>query len=158
LSVETPPTTFVIGIGNLLRRDDGVGLFVAQRLRDRVPAGVEVRACAADLCDLALWLCRCQRALLVDAASGLAPGEVVRLDVFRTPLPRRKATSSHALPLSQAVALAEALGPLPTTLGLYAIGASDFGFGEGLSPLVAAAAETTIRQILAELSSPPHPL
>ena len=54
--------------------------------------------------------------------------------------------------------LAQALSSLPKHLALYAIGAYELGFGEGLSPAIAAAADQVVAQILAELAAPQSPL
>lgn len=139
----------------MLRRDDGVGLVVSRRLRQQVPDGACVWESAADASELLALLSRCQRAILVDAASGIPPGQVVRFDARSSPLPASAATSSHTLPLTQILALAEALGSLPMIVILFAIGACDFSFGEGLSDAVDAAVDTAVTHILAELATQP---
>ena len=152
LSSSIDATTYLIGIGNLLRRDDGVGLVVARTLCDRLPAGTAAWESGADPSELVSLLSRCRRAVLVDAAVGIPPGQVARFDALSDPLPFSAATSSHTLPLPQILALAAALGSLPDKVTLYAIGARDFSFGEGLSAEVEAAVELAALQVLAELS------
>ena len=59
--------TVVIGIGNPLRGDDAAGVAVAERLRPRVPEGVEVVSCR-------LVLRRCVDPSRMADTSGRAPG------------------------------------------------------------------------------------
>jgi hydrogenase maturation protease len=67
----------VIGLGNASRRDDGAGLLVAQAVRARGVAGVDVRLNAADTAALLEAWEGARLAVVVDAvSSGAAPGTV----------------------------------------------------------------------------------
>jgi hypothetical protein len=55
--------------------------------------------------------------------------------------------------LGEAVELGRVLGRLPVRLVLYAVEAGDVGYGEGLSPAVAAAADRVVDEIAGELVS-----
>ena len=54
--------------------------------------------------------------------------------------------SSHRFGVPEAVALARTLGRLPPRLIVIGITGADFGFGDELSPPVAAAADHVIEQ------------
>ena len=72
----------MVGVGNAYRGDDGVGLAVAERLRGRVPGGVEVVTCEQEASRLIdAWEGR-DGAVLVDAVvlRRAAPGTVHRFD------------------------------------------------------------------------------
>lgn len=133
-------SVLLIGIGNPLRRDDGAGLAAARRLRERLrheraAIAIDQVDCTGELTALLeLWAGR-EQVLVFDAASApaLSPGSVLRLDGRRDALPSPPARSTHALGLAQAVELGRALDALPERLTVYAIGAADFGHGEGLS-------------------------
>ena len=157
-------SVLLIGIGNPLRRDDGAGLVAARRLRERLrpehatsaPDGVEHADCTGELTALLeLWAGR-ERVVVFDAASApaLLPGSVLRLDGCRDPLPSHPARSTHALGLAQAVELARALGALPERLTVYAIGAADFGHGEGLSADAERGVTAAVEAAQAELRPP----
>ncbi len=140
----------IIGCGNPLRGDDGVGLVVARALRSRLPPGVNVvehRVDGATLLDA--WR-GAQTVILVDAAeSGGDPGTVVRFDAAAGPLPvRLRATSSHAFGAGEAIELARALGELPPYFAVYAIVGLRHDPGMGLSAEVRTAARRVMADIL----------
>ena len=150
--VRTGPHAVVIGIGNVFRRDDGVGPAVAAALETDV-TDVRVVTCAAEPAAILDAWTGAEVAVVVDAAIGPAPGEVRRcaLDelVDSSPL------SSHELSLRQTIELGRALDRAPRSVSVVSVGVADTGHGEGLSPEVAAAlpeALRVVRTVLAEQS------
>lgn len=145
----------VIGVGNPDRGDDGVGRVVAQSLRGRVGAGVEVLERDGEVTALLDCLERTDCAYLVDAAaSGAEPGTIHRLEAHRAPLPQGLLSlSTHGFGPAEAVELARAMGSLPATCVVYAVEGAGFEAGQPLSAPVARAAGEVARRILAELDS-----
>jgi hydrogenase maturation protease len=143
----------VVGIGNPLRGDDGIGIAVAEALRERVPAGVDVRRDSGDVARLVdLW--RDARAvILVDAASaGSVPGTIHRFDASDARLPESVLScSTHTFGVGEAIELARALGQLPDRVIVYGIEGERFDLGAGLSEVVDAGGEEAARLILGEL-------
>jgi hydrogenase maturation protease len=146
-------THVVIGVGNEYRRDDGVGLAVAARLRGRVPAGVEVVGCELEPSRLLDAWHGARGALVVDAVrSGAEPGTLHRFDAGEGPVPASVFRSStHAFGVGEAVELSRALGTLPGRLVLYGVEGSEFVAGEGLTAPVEAAVEPAAKAVLDEL-------
>jgi hydrogenase maturation protease len=147
----------VIGLGNLLRGDDGAGIAVARRVRAAAPSWVEVVEVGDDLAGLLDAWAGMELAIVVDAIrSGEAPGKVRWIDLAptRLPGPARSPTSSHALGLAGAVELARTLDRLPGRLVLIGIQAADTAAGEPLSPAVAAGVEVAATQILRAVADP----
>jgi len=145
----------VVGVGNRYRRDDGVGLVTAGRLRLLVPAGVHVVTHEGEpLSLLALWQAA-DAVWLVDAAAPAgAPGTVHRFEASDRPLSfERCRCSTHALDLAEIIELARALGVLPPRLIVYGIEGADFGVGEGLSPAVTRASEVSAARIRGEIAT-----
>ncbi|HEX4935623.1 MAG TPA: hydrogenase maturation protease, partial [Gemmatimonadaceae bacterium] len=70
--------TLVVGLGNPLAGDDGVGFRAAEALAmdPRLPPDVEVLCGGADVLRLAPWFEGRERILLVDACLGVHPGDV----------------------------------------------------------------------------------
>lgn len=144
----------VIGIGGSGRRDDLAGLAVARELAARLGGLATVET---DLSGgpglIDRWSGR-GLVILVDAVrTGSPPGTIVRIDLLGTE--RRSgpasATSSHGLDVGHAVALASAIGRLPSALLLYGIEAGAIGPGPDLTPEVGAAVEVAADRISAEL-------
>jgi len=146
--------TLVIGIGNRDRGDDGAGLEVARRLRQKAPDNAVVFECAGEAsCLMQSWQGR-PRVILVDAASGSGrPGSIRRYDASRAPLPTGTLhASTHSWGVAEGVELARALGELPPETVVYAIEGRSFGLGHWLSPEVQAAAGDVVDRVLAELA------
>ena len=143
----------VLGVGNAFRGDDAVGLAVAERLRGRVPAGVEVVPCELEPSRLIDAWEGAASALVVDAVdSGAPPGTVQRFDASEAAVPARTFRSStHALGVGDAIELARALGRLPERVVVYGVEGLEFAAGEGLTPPVAAAVERAACAVLVDL-------
>lgn len=146
------PDTIVIGIGNDFRRDDGVGVTVAQRVAERnlrdvgVVSGISEPAALLDL-----WSGRA-RVVVVDAAAGAdaAPGQIRRWT--SDDLHSAAVVSSHALGLAQTCALGQALSRMPEELVVFTVDVADTNHGVGLTPAVAAAVPRLVDLIVAELT------
>lgn len=141
----------VIGIGNLLRRDDGAGILAARQLRTTLPSAVSVYESAADVSELLELFSRADHVILIDAVSGIPDGDILYRQSPDLALPKRAASSSHMLSLAQILDLAHALAVQPRTVSVYGIGGSDFGIGEGVSDSVARGIEAVVKQICAAL-------
>lgn len=142
-------TAVVIGIGNRFRRDDGVGLAVAERIAERHLPGVRAVTATGEPVELMEAWCDAALAVVVDAAVGSTPGRVRRWSAGD--LAAAPALSSHALGLAQTAALGQALGRMPGELVVVTVDTADTGHGVGLTPAVAAAVPHVIDAILAEL-------
>jgi hydrogenase maturation protease len=97
--------------------------------------------------------------IVVDAAIGVAPGQVVTLPLAEIAGTAGDAgaaggvtpASSHSLPPDQVLALAEELRGSPLRGSFVGIGGAEFGFVEGLSPAVVAGLPTFIAALSAEI-------
>jgi hydrogenase maturation protease len=148
--------TLVLGMGNPILSDDGVGLHVAQLLRaSTLPDGVDV--CESEVAGLRLLelLRGYERVIIVDALmSGRDPGEIVRYEE-RDFTGGHRYSSAHSIGLHTALELGRTLGyEMPAEVMVFAIEAVDVEtFGEQLSPPVAAAAERVVELVLAEVTA-----
>jgi len=143
----------VIGVGNAMRGDDGVGLLVAAALEKRVPPGVSVVPCEQEPSRLIDAWAGAKTAIVVDAAaSGAAPGTVNRFDASETPIPAGVFRSStHAFGVGDAIELARVLGRLPGRVLVYGVEGAAFAPGEPLTPPVEAAVEQVAAAVLSDL-------
>lgn len=139
----------ILGIGNAMRSDDGVGPFVAARL---AAAGLNARVHCGDGTGIIDAMAAAQHLILIDATrSATAPGTRTSLDAIATPIPAEFFHySTHRFGLAEAVETGRALGLLPPALTVHGIEGAAFEPGERLSPPVAKAAQALIAVLRAE--------
>lgn len=141
----------IIGIGNLMRGDDAVGLRVAEALG---PSELVLSHDGEPASLIALWESH-EEVVLVDAvSSGQSPGAVIEIDATDSVVPAGMCHSTHALGPAEAVELARALGKLPSKITLLGIEGGDYSFGAGLSAEVDAAVGQVVRRLNEFISSP----
>ena len=111
----------VIGLGNPLMGDDGVGCAVAERLAGdpRLPTGVEVIAGGSDLFRYAAQMRGRSRVIVIDAVQdGAEPGSISVLENAGSQLDERQ-DHAHHLSVCQAIRLLQMTMPVaPTLLGI----------------------------------------
>ncbi len=150
----TQHSTVVLGLGNALRGDDGVGPAVIEWLdQQALPAQVETVDGGTAGLDIVSTLMGRERAIIVDAAEvGQAPGEWVRftLDVARLK-ENDTALSLHSAGLAEALALGAALNVLPPTIIFYGVQPQSLNWSAQLSAAVQAAVAEVGQAILAEV-------
>jgi hydrogenase maturation protease len=146
-------TALVVGIGNTVRGDDGVGPEVAARVAALSLPGVEVLVCEEPLA-LVEHLGAYDEVVVVDATSPRgAPGRVEVREVGSGPLARDTAVgSSHGLGVAEAVELARALGRLPRRLTLVGVEGLRFQVGDGVSGPVRERVDEAARAVVEALA------
>jgi hydrogenase maturation protease len=124
----------VIGYGNPLRQDDGLGWEVAARLRAEDLPGVDVVACHQLTPELAEPISRAERVIFVDICQGAEPGRVKCRPL--TPDSAAELAFSHQVRPGALLHLARELyGACPPAWVVTVDGAA-FGYHAALSPLV----------------------
>lgn len=156
---ESPRPTLVLALGNPLMGDDGFGLRVLERLRERCREHP-----ALLLADGGTWgmnllpdIESAGRLLLIDAVNvGETPGTLVRLE--RHDLPRFFALkiSPHQVDMKEVLALAELRGTLPEDTVAIGVQPASVELRHGLSTEVEARIEQTVEAILRQLAAWGH--
>lgn len=139
----------VIGVGNVMRGDDGVGPVAVELLDHEGFVGAETLVLDGESTRLLdAWSSR-RRAIVIDAIRlGDPAGTVHELEVGRDLLPAWTAeTSSHETGLAEAVELSRALDRLPDRLLVFGIEPGDVSPGPGLSPEVEAALPELVARV-----------
>jgi len=147
--------TLVLGLGNPILSDDGVGLQVARELKtnlDQQEVTVEETSMAGlSLLDL---LADYDRAIIVDAIQtvGGKPGQIYRLNSEALDVTRH-AASLHDVNFATALELGNRLGlTLPKQIDMFAIEVADAStFGEECTPDVRQAIPVCVEMIIQEL-------
>ncbi len=123
----------VIGYGNVLRSDDGLGWHAAERLAaDPRMDGATVLACHQLTPELALDVSRATFVVLVDASHGPPPGTFTIEPVERAG--RSATTWSHHLDPASLLALGQELYGRAPDVYIVSVGAASLEIGNRLSP------------------------
>ena len=131
----------VLVCGSPDRGDDGAPAVAAASLEGQLPATVRVRTVGMlDIDDL-LSVPAGARVIVVDAATGIRPGQIVELplDGLVERGDRLRPRSSHALGFPEVIGLATLIRGRPLAGRIVAIGGSKFGLGSEISEKVARA-------------------
>ena len=153
------PVVLVLGLGNPLRRDDGVGPRVTEELEGRgLPEGVETLDAGTGGLDLLHLIEGWDRVVIVDAVDvgksteHLAPGQFVRFTPSEVHLVEAaERFSFHHAGLAEVLALARALDRALPPIVVFGVQPGDSGWGQGLSPEVEAGLPTLINAVLEEI-------
>lgn len=145
----------LIGVGNDLRSDDGVGPHIVRKIGEAAPPEVDlVEASGEGAALMESWSAYATVYVFDAVSSGGTPGEVVRFDAAREEIPSRFFNySTHAFSLAEAVELARALGRLPHSLTVFGVEGQNFNHGPELSGAVRQAADRVVDQVVIELKT-----
>ena len=146
--------TLVLGLGNILLRDEGVGVRVVEALAERytLPAEVEVVDGGTAGMDLLNTLAGCDHLLICDAVrTGGSPGSVVKLAGDQVPALFQTRCSPHQLGLADLLATLTLTGEAPAVVTLIGIIPADLRLGLELSDEAAEAAGRAVEELAAEL-------
>ena len=154
MSRKPAPSRFlVIGVGNTHRRDDAVGVLVAEAVQKKALDGVRVVIESGEGAALIERFSQAERVIVVDAVqTDQAPGTVYRFDACRQKIPSRFFNySTHEFGVAEAIEMARALEALPSQLIVYGIEGRSFEFGSELAPEVKQAADEMTQRIISEI-------
>jgi hydrogenase maturation protease len=132
----------VLGLGNILHRDEGVGVHALKALEAGLgpQAGVEFVDGGVLGLSLLPLVEKCSHLLLLDAVNaGQTPGTLVELRRGEIILYSSLKMSAHQVTFQEVLGLARVRGRLPPHLHLVGVQPADFSVGLELSPAVAAA-------------------
>jgi hydrogenase maturation protease len=141
----------IVGYGNPLRTDDGVGPAVAARLAgDPRLAGAVILAKHQLVPELAVDVSRAWLLVLVDAADGMAAGDLTvrRLDESTTAAAEADPSMTHHVGPGSLVRLARELFGAAPPVVIVSVGVASFEVGDGLTPAVDAAVPRAARAVI----------
>jgi len=129
------PAIVIIGIGNQLRCDDGIGLILIERLKKRYLKNVECTESSGDIGELMEKWRGVNAVIIIDAVrSGSSPGSIIRLDAVSEKLCGEWFPySTHNYNLADAIELGKFYGNLPPFAVIYGIEGKNFDYGTELS-------------------------
>jgi len=116
--------TIIVGVGNRLLGDEGVGLHVIDNLSQiPMPSNVDVVDCGCDLLSLIPHLNKLQKIIVIDAIrAGGKPGEIYRLDYNELKTRGVEMQSSHQVRATDALGLLKQIYPVLAGCEIIIIG------------------------------------
>ena len=156
--------TLIIGLGNPILTDDGVGVKVARELENIIDLdahpGLEITEASAGGLRLMEAVLDYDRVILIDAYYLLPettnPGKIHRmtLDDLRSVSPTQHSTSAHDTSLVTALDAADLMGyKIPQEIIIYAVEVENIlDFSETSTPAVTAAIPEVLSMIIEEFS------
>lgn len=154
------PRTLIVGVGNPILSDDGVGIHIARRLRDMDLDQVEVEELPASGLELLDMVLGYDRVVIVDAivTGGGSPGDfhVLQEDAFEKTV---HGASPHGINIATALAMGRKIvaEKMPRQVFFVAIEAKDIvNVSEELTPEVARAVPSIVERIISEFISDPE--
>lgn len=134
----------IICCGTPYRGDDGVGLWVAERLRQ---LGIAVFTCTGDATALLEAMGGADEVLVVDGAiTGAPAGTICEWHDCSTEF-QHSSSTTHALGVAEGIALARVMGRLPRRLHVYSIEAKTCELGSEISLEVRRAADDLVHRV-----------
>mgnify|MGYP005839818355 CR=1 FL=1 len=152
---HSQPHTLILGLGNILLQDDGVGVRVVEQLAERfsLPEGVAALDGGARGLALMPFLEGVRRLIVIDAVrTGAPPGTLYRLEGDEIPAFLGPKISPHQEGLADLLWAAKAVGPCPDQIVLLGVEPAAVDTGLTLSPEVAAQVAPLVEHVRRELA------
>ena len=152
--LDSPRPIAIVGVGNLLLSDDGVGIHAVRRLRSdtRVESMARLIDGGTVGTDLLAEVCGCENLLIVDAVdAGLPPGTTIRMDLSGPDPQKIDTRNAHQSGIPGLLDDLRLLGQAPRQVVLVGVQPAAIGLGTQLSPEVAKALPAVSAEVVRQL-------
>lgn len=149
-------SVLVIGLGNNYRKDDGVGLYAAEKIKAMNLDNTEVTVNIGNATALMGAWSKTGKVFIIDAVMSKAEsGTTYKFDALKETIPGEmfNCYSTHSFSLLESIEMAKTLGELPDSLIVYGIEGKDLSSGIGLSSKVKTAADEVVEALVREIKS-----
>jgi hydrogenase maturation protease len=156
-SSSFPPKITIIGVGNELLSDEGVGVHIIKELREMdIPPGIEVIEGGTDGFGLFNIICETDYLVVIDSLKGGGKaGSIYRFNVKDAPnCPNSFKTSVHQIGILEILHLSGLIGKTPKTI-IFGIEPKKITTGMELSPEVQEKIPRLIELVLGEINELP---
>jgi len=153
---ESPVPHFpilVMGVGNILLSDEGVGVRVIEAMRSiKLPDSVEILDVGTGALDIIDIIANREKVIIIDAVrGGGGPGAVYRFTPNDIAIQSPTPISVHQFDIPGTLNMAELVGCMPQQVVIFGIEPKIVDWGLELSPEVAAVIPRAIELITSEL-------
>lgn len=145
----------ILGIGNLLLRDEGVGIHVVQKMKEmELSPGIEVMDGGTMGLNLLYYIENRDRVIVVDTVIvGDPPGTIYRFTDESLVQNKPMLRTAHGIDFTDVIKTAEMLGTKPKAIIFVGIEPSDMSEGIGLSEVIEKRVPTLIKMVMKEIES-----
>jgi hydrogenase maturation protease len=152
---EVRPSTLVLGVGNILLSDEGIGVHVVKALTGRdISPDVEILDGGTASLELLNIMANRDKVIVIDAVEGGGePGTIYRFTPDDIKYHSVTFTSLHQISLLETLTDAKYLGIAPKTVIILGIEPKDMGLGLEVTPEAAAAVPRVVELVMAELGT-----
>ena len=125
----------VLGIGNILLRDDGVGVRVIEHLKEHnLPKEAELIDGGTATASLFPVFAETDHLIVIDVVKGkMSPGTIYRIGLNDLMPPKRASISLHDLGLLEALDMAKKIGKSPKSVVIFGVEPKEINWGMELS-------------------------
>jgi hydrogenase maturation protease len=155
-SNESPEQTLIVGVGNPLLGDEGIGCHIIEKLSGMaLPPDIRILDCGCDLLNLVSYINRPQRIIVIDAVrAGGEPGQIHRFDFDELDNIKTESPSAHQLRIVDVLQLLKQAYPSLKCCKITVMGIEPgaIGLGTELSEEVTENIANLTRLVLEEVS------
>jgi len=151
--MENKKSILILGIGNLLLKDEGVGVHIVNRIKEMpLPPDVEVMDGGTMGIDLLYYIEGREKVVVIDTAkAGDPPGTVYRFTDNELAVKKEFLRSAHGIDFSDVVRTARMLGTKPDEIIFIGVEPEDMSEGLELSPLIEKRIPFIIKLVMKEI-------
>jgi hydrogenase maturation protease len=145
----------ILGIGNILLKDEGVGVHVVNKLKEMpLPDNIEVLDGGTAGLDLVDFIAGRKKLVVIDAVNaGGKPGTIYRLTEENLNIKPKAIMSFHEIDFMDALLMSETMGGKPEEIVVIGVEPKDMSDGVELSPEIEERIPRIIELLMNELNS-----
>ena len=150
----------ILGIGNMLLKDEGVGVHVVRKMKDLpLPDNVEVLDGGTAGFDLVDFIADRKKVIVIDAINaGEKPGTIYFLTEENLDIKPKAIMSFHEIDFLDAIQMSETMGNRPGEIVVIGIEPKDMSDGTELSPEIEEKIPDIIKIVMQEIGLNSHEL
>jgi hydrogenase maturation protease len=144
----------ILGIGNILLKDEGIGVHVVNRLKEMsLPEDVEVLDGGTAGLDLVDFIANRKKVIVIDAVkTGDKPGTIYRLTEENLDVKPKAIMSFHEIDFLDAIHMSDVMGNKPGEVIVIGMEPKDMSDGTELSPEIEERIPRIIEIVMTELN------
>jgi hydrogenase maturation protease len=145
----------ILGIGNILLKDEGVGVHVVQRLKEmHLPDDIEILDGGTAGLDLVDFIAERKKLIVIDAVNtGEKPGTIYRLTEENLAIQPKAIMSFHDIDFLDALHMSIVMDEKPEEIVVIGIEPKDMSDGTELSPEIEERIPDIIKIVMQELNN-----